>query len=226
MLVNRSSWCHKKDHKNGFTLIELLVVISIIGLLASVILSALGQAKTKSQRARAQVEMKQIVNAITVVTDENDKYMYQISPTTSYTAACTNACNNLPCLSPNNLIGNNGICYIKWVAVLDALEAHSKGLYSNLNIFNRDIWGSPYLIDENEGVHGQQCGQDYIGSAGPDGQRTGGGDDITYRIPFKSLGKIFDVADVNSPPNNPQFNNGNKCKCVAVDTCEPLAPYF
>jgi prepilin-type N-terminal cleavage/methylation domain-containing protein len=44
----------------GFTLIELLVVISIIGVMSSIVLSALTSARTKAQDAKAQAEVHQI----------------------------------------------------------------------------------------------------------------------------------------------------------------------
>ena len=52
--------------RGGFTLIEILVVISIIGLLASIILVSLKQARNKAADARIQQELNQIRNQLEI----------------------------------------------------------------------------------------------------------------------------------------------------------------
>lgn len=58
----------------GFTLIELLVVISIIGLLASVVLVALNNARMKSRDTRRLADMTQIQKALEIYYNKYNGY--------------------------------------------------------------------------------------------------------------------------------------------------------
>ena len=58
--------------RRGFTLIELLVVVAIIGVLATIIVSSLGQARDRAQRANALVELRSLRDALFVMELDTD----------------------------------------------------------------------------------------------------------------------------------------------------------
>jgi type II secretion system protein G len=58
----------------GFTLIELLVVVAIIGILATVVLSSLGAARTRARDARRIAEMKNFETALEMYYLDNNGY--------------------------------------------------------------------------------------------------------------------------------------------------------
>lgn len=63
-----------KKNKQGFTLIELLVVIAIIGLLSTLSIVALNQARARSRDARRIADVKQIQTALEMYYNDMGNY--------------------------------------------------------------------------------------------------------------------------------------------------------
>ena len=61
-------------NKKGFTLIELLIVIAIIGLLSTLAVVALGNARTKARDTKRLSDIKQIQNALEMYFNDRNTY--------------------------------------------------------------------------------------------------------------------------------------------------------
>jgi prepilin-type N-terminal cleavage/methylation domain-containing protein len=161
--------------KKGFTLIELLVVIAIIGLLATLAVVSFGNARKKAKIVAAQAELKQLAEAIMIARDESGLYLQGI--TGSYCTACA-------CLGAGDMrdIPDTHACYTQHIAALQKIE--DAGVLQNLGSIERDPWGSPYGIDENElEFPADPCRLDTVRSFGPDGiLEWSGGDDVEIKI--------------------------------------------
>lgn len=90
----------EKRLTKGFTLIELLVVIAIIGVLASIVLASLNNARKKSRDARRITDIKQIQLALELYFDgQSNKY-----PQANTTCNATTNAYGLEALATNNYI--------------------------------------------------------------------------------------------------------------------------
>lgn len=67
-------------NKKGFTLIELLVVIAIIGVLSTLAVIALGNARTKARDSKRMSDLKQISSALELYYADNSTYPTIITP--------------------------------------------------------------------------------------------------------------------------------------------------
>lgn len=61
-------------NKKGFTLIELLVVIAIIGILSTLAIVALGNARARSRDAKRVSDIRQISSALELYFNDNGMY--------------------------------------------------------------------------------------------------------------------------------------------------------
>ena len=168
-----------KQKKPGFTLIELLVTIVIIGILATISISTFNEYQKKAQTAKAESNLKELINAIVIARVLDEKLLKDITGSTSTGwSSCVNT----------DLRNSTGTCFNKWKAVLKKIE---KAANMNLSHFERDSWGSPYILDENEGEWSSNyCRKDTVMSVGPDGRNnypdTADEDDIIFTkyLPF------------------------------------------
>lgn len=77
-------------NKKGFTLIELLVVIAIIGLLSTLAVVALGQARVKARDSKRLSDLKQMQTALELYYTDQGAYPEEDGTLGSETHACLN----------------------------------------------------------------------------------------------------------------------------------------
>jgi general secretion pathway protein G len=130
----------------GFTLIELLVVIAIIGLLASIILVALGSVREKAKSAKGVAELSQLKTAIFQLEIDTGKWPNGCIPFNNGDPEVA-LDNPQAGLNAPPVAGTLAGC--TWTA---EDIANWNGPYLSLSSF-KDIWGAPYYFDPDYVVY-------------------------------------------------------------------------
>lgn len=198
----------------GFTLIELLVVIVIIGILATISVATFVGYQQKARIAAELAQLRIGINELLVnrIDYENGDLsamelmqkdlavveqaikVGRLQSEQNLIDITGNSCSDCICRNFNFIEPISGpaqACIDRWDLILNALKSTSD---IDLSFMDTDPWGSPYLVDENEGeMAGNYCRRDTLFSAGPDRRHEASGEDATgdgysIRLEFYNTG--------------------------------------
>ena len=167
--------------RKGFTLIELLVVVTIIGILATVVIVSLTTARERARTASAQVNLNQLKNLVAGVQIFTSQTMIALTG-----AAAPGTYDNCPTGTDLSTLSVAHLCVSTWRNAADDIVTTYDAAATDGSSFYTFLWGSPYLLDENEDeIMGNPCRNDTVTSAGPD-KIAFTADDVTVVLPFES----------------------------------------
>ena len=111
--------------KEGFTLIELLVVISIIGLLSSVVLAALSDARIQAKNAHIKTELMQLRNVFELLRNSDGTYPLTVGSKSKINLTA----NQNSLLIYNDIITNNGTALSPIISYADSAVVTMYSIY-------------------------------------------------------------------------------------------------
>ncbi len=188
----------KKTKFKAFTLIELLVTIVIIGVLGSISVSTYNNYITNAKITKDVAELSQQISKLKLKRME-----YQIGTITAQEVMeadldvvakaiyigrekekstliniTGHTCSDCVCRDENfisPLSANAQTCVTRWDEIMAVLKSSTD---IDISFLETDPWGSPYLVDENEGEFPDNyCRKDTLFSAGPDRLHEASGED-------------------------------------------------
>ena len=165
-----------KNNK-GFTLIELLVVIAIIGILATVVLSSLGEARDKAKIAKTQTVLRQMRNYVAGAQINNSLILRDITGNNDSYDSC-------PAGTDLSGLVSTHACVTDWEHAIDSIVTNYDSALFDGSAYYVDAWGSPFLLDENEWETPGVCLVNTLTSAGID-RIAFTADDLTIILPYE-----------------------------------------
>lgn len=170
----------KDTYQSGFTLLELLVVIAIIGVLASIVLVSLDQARTKAGESTAKGELHNIRNGIMLLVNDTGKAPNGCSFGSTANPEVSLDTNQAGLIEQPNIQDNGSGC--EWTA---SDVARWNGPYIETPL---DPWGTSYRFDPDYypyrhcSSESEQPGIQAIVAPGPDGSAAYTCDDIWIEL--------------------------------------------
>ena len=133
---------HTRDSQAGLTLIEMLVVVGMLGILMGVAVSGIGQARSQAKVAKANAEVRELINAWLSYEAAYDDWPIQVKG------------NDIEATASNlkELLGENP----------------GKTVFLNAQMANgafRDPWGNPYRFRILSEANQNNAAAESIGAA-------------------------------------------------------------
>lgn len=172
--------------ESGYTLVEILVVVSIIGILASVTTISVSQIRQTSAYTAAKNDIRHLAELVELARGLESRPLSDITGSVCSECACRNVGGSIHDLDSSHN------CWTRSEQVIEILNNSVNGL-KTFDPENRDPWGGPYMVNENEGevtpTWPTGCHTDNITSAGPDGILQND-DDIVFNLPGSTCSPV------------------------------------